>query len=76
VRRFSIEPWMASRKIQTQPDMRRELLSGKWPFLLVTFLWAPAKKSDPAAQRAEALHSRNGQSLCEKPKPPTIRLPP
>jgi hypothetical protein len=37
-----------------QRDVRRELLSGKGPFLLVTFLWALAKKSDPAAQRSEA----------------------
>jgi hypothetical protein len=41
-------------------EQRAVALSGKGPFLLVTFLWALAKKSDPAAQRSEASQLRNG----------------
>jgi hypothetical protein len=43
-------------------EQRAVALSGKGPFLLVTFLWARAKKSDPAAQRSEALQVRLTQT--------------
>jgi hypothetical protein len=43
---------MVSRKIARQIRLASSLLSGKAPFLLVTFLWAPSKKSDPPTAEA------------------------
>jgi hypothetical protein len=55
-RRFSIEPWMASRKIAMTLNERECFYRGKGPLLLVTFLWALAKKSNSLAQREKAVY--------------------
>jgi len=81
-RRFSTEPWMASRKIAMALSWRDCSYPGKGPFLLVTFLWALAKKSDSLAQRVKAAHSsdahlqaRYNHPFCRASRYASIRLP-
>jgi hypothetical protein len=56
---------MPSRKILLNLESRAVAFSGKGPFLLVTFLWALAKKSNSLAQRVKAVYfsQKDGQAF-------------